>query len=572
LVDTDRDKAFLACDANRQGHILVALNKPEQLVIRNQLLTKLSLEKQANILSIGPENSFIYASYKYLLSFQFFKLLPIEQRLGVFLALSTEAQSSFLYALRNEHPNNIPDDAHISGTDLIEMGDELIEQLPLSAKLAILSASRYCTPELFQTFTVNERQNALHDLSTAKQHAMLMSLIEANERQVASTLIQSLSFEQKLNIFKSKMSYAEKSDVLVMLFENMSDEEQVAALATKINQYGATIDYFLRYSDVEFLRQSINSFSTNTRFNCLIKNIYAYEALSLNELKAIIQDKIDLTIAQRTKHRTVFDGIRIDIARAKDVCHLNALLEELDKLFDFELTEALDTFDTTALAPLDEQQVSYRENLLTLDEILYKLTLNRSELSSLAVKRVWLMVHPDKTTTDQAEFSATRRYIQSLKVCLSMSDLVPFYSTPEVEALINDVLSGITPEDEQFLLEKATHTLGNFSNHSDTSTEFIETAVRFIEANLATHQQQKQSFTTTLKALSKAASALAHIEERRVFQKDAARYQQEVTHTLTTKTTPSSVSATGIGIFSKMPPSGTNESKLDSEGTKKLGS
>ena len=267
----------------------------------------------------------------------------------------------------------------------------------------------------------------------------------------------------------------------------------------------------------------------------------------------------------------MFDGIIIDIARAQHVSRLNALLEELDKLFDFEPTEALDTFDTTALAPLDEQQVSHRENLLTLDEILYKLTLDKSQLTSLALKRVWLSIHPDKTTTDQAEFSVTRRYIQSLQVCLSMSNLVPLHSTPDIEAVINDVLSGITSEDEQFLLEKAAQTLGNFSDYSDTSTEFIEAAVRFIETNLASHQQQRQSFITTLKALSKAASALAHINERRVFQNDAARYQQEVTHTLATKTAPSSVIATGMGIFSKIPFSGTNESKPDSEGTKKPG-
>ena len=577
LVDTDQDKAFLACDANRQGHILVALNKPEQLAIRHKLLKKLSLEQQANILSIGPDNVFTYANYKYLLSFQFFKLLPIEQRLGVFLALSTEAQNNFLYALRIENPDNIPDDAHLSGTDLIEMRDDLIKQLPLSAKQVMLNASRYTNDDLYQTFTADERQDILHDLPPATQHAMLTSLIKAHELHLASTLIQSLSFEQKLDIFKSEMHHfksemhhAKKSDVLLMLFESMSDKEQLTALATEIpNQYGATIDYFLRRSSLEFLRQSLNSFSINTRFNCLRKNIYDYEALSLNELKAIIQDKIDLTIAQRTKHRTVFDGIRIDIARAQEVCDLDELLEELDKLFDFEPTEALDTFDTTALAPLDEQQVSHRENLLTLDEILYKLTINRSQLTSLALKRVWLSIHPDKTTTDQAEFSATRRYIQSLQVCLSMNNLVPLHSTPDIEALINEVLSGITSEDEQFLLEKAAHTLGNLSNHSDTSPEFIEAAVRFIETNLASHQQQKQSFTTTLKALSKAASALAHIEERRVFKKDAARYQQEVTHTLATKTAPSSVIATGMGIFLKCPPSGTNKSKLDSEGSKK---
>ena len=573
LVDTDRDKAFLACDANRQGHILVALNKPEQLAIRHKLLKKLSLEQQANILSIGPDTSFTYASGNYLLSFQFFKLLPIEQRLGVFLALSTKAQSNFLYALRIEYPSNIPDDAHLSGTDLIEMRDDLIKQLPLSAKQVMLNASSV-NADLYQTFTADERQDTLHDLSPATQHAMLTSLIKANELHLASTLIQSLSFEQKLDIFKSEMRYGmhfpEEFDVLRMLFESMSDKEHVTALATEIpNQYGATIDYFLRRSSAEFLRQSFNSFSINTRFNCLRKNIYDYEALSLNELKAIIQDKIDLTIAQRTKHRTVFDRIRIDIARAEEVCDLDALLEELDKLFDFEPTEALDTFDATALAPLDEQQVSHRENLLTLDEILYKLALNRSQLTSLALKRVWLSIHPDKTTTDQADFSATRRYIQSLQVCLSMSNLVPLHSTPDIEALINDVLSGITSEDEQFLLEKAAHTLGNLSNHSDTSPEFIEAAARFIETNLASHQQQKQSFTATLKALSKAASALAHIEERRVFKKDAARYQQAVTHTLATKTALSSVIATGMGIFLKCPPSGTNESKLDSEGSKK---
>lgn len=572
LVDADRDKAFLACGSNRQGRILVALNKPEQLAIRYKLPEKLSLEQQANILSIGPENFFTAASSAYLLSFQFFKLLPIEQRLRVFLALSTKAQVNFLYALRTESPGDIPDDAHLSGADLIEMRDDLIKQLPLSTKQAMLNASWYGNAKLFQILTADERQDTLHGLSPAMQHAMLTSLIETNELHMASTLIQSLSFEQKLDIFKSVMNYGAKSDVLLMLFESMSDEEHVTALATELpNQYGATIDYFLSRSHLEFLRRSFNSFSINTRFNCLRKNIYAYEVLSLNELKAIIQDKIDLTIAQCTKHRTVFDGIRIDIARAQDVYHLDELLEELDKLFDFEPTEALDTFGTTALAPLDEQQVSHREDLLTLDEILYKLKLNRSQLTSLALKRVWLSIHPDKTTIDQAEFSATQRYIQSLQVCLSMSNLVPLHNTPDIEELINDVLSGITFEDEQFLLEKATLTLGNFSNHSDTSTEFIEAAVRFIETNLASHQQQRQSFTTTLKALSKAASALAHIKERRVFQKDAARYQQEVAHILAAKTAPSSVIAIGMGLFSKITPPGINESKPDSEGTKKPG-
>ena len=569
LVDTDRDKAFFACDAKRQGQILVALNKPEQLVIRHQLIKKISLEQQANILSIGPKNSFTYASYEYLLSFQFFKLLPIEQRLGVFLALSTKAQSNFLDALMIESPNNIPDDARLSGTDLIEMMDDLIKQLPLSAKQVLLNASRYGDDNLFQTLTADERQDTLHELSPAKQYAMLNSLIKANELHVASTLIQSLSFEQKLDIFKSKEYYTDGSvRVLLMLFESMSDEEHVTALATKIRN-GFTIEYLL-CSDLEFLRQSFNIFSINTRFNCLRKDIYD-ELLSLNEIKAIIQDKIDLTIAQRTKNRTLFDGIRIDIAQAQDIFDLDALLKELDKLFELELTEALDTFDATALVPLDEQQASKRENLLTLDEILCKLALSRSQLTSLALKRVWLSIHPDKTTTDQAKFSATQRYIQSLQVCLSMSNLVPFHSTPDIEALINDVLSGITFEDEQFLLEKAAHTICNFSNHADTSTKFIEAAVRFIETNLASHQQQRQSFTTTLKALSKAASALAHINERRVFQQDATRYQQEVAHTLATKAASSSVIETGMGIFSKMHPSGTNEFKPDSEGTKKSG-
>ena len=423
---------------------------------------------------------------------------------------------------------------------------------------------------LFQTLTADERQDTLHELSPAKQYAMLNSLIKANELHVASTLIQSLSFEQKLDIFKSKEYYTDGSvRVLLMLFESMSDEEHVTALATKI-LYGVTIKYLL-CSNLEFLRQSFNIFSINTRFNCLRKDIYYYKSLSLNEIKAIIQDKIDLTIAQRTKNRTLFDGIRIDIAQAQDIFDLDVLLQELDKLFELELTEALDTFDATALVQLDEQQASKRENLLTLDEILCKLALSRSQLTSLALKRVWLSIHPDKTTTDQAKFSATQRYIRSLQVCLSMSNLVSFHSTPDIEALINDVLSGITFEDEQFLLEKAAHTICNFSNHADTSTKFIEAAVRFIETNLASHQQHRQSFITTLKAISKAASALAHINERRVFQQDATRYQQEVAHTLVTKAASSFVIETGMGIFSKMHPSGTNGFKPDSEGTKKSG-
>lgn len=165
-------------------------------------------------------------------------------------------------------------------------------------------------------------------------------------------------------------------------------------------------------------------------------------------------------------------------------------------------------------------------------------------------------------------FVEANNYINALKIFLNMNELVAYHDNVDMKANVTVQFLGITPEDESFLIQKAITTIEDYSettqphqcpttsnhplenpssvwassfrfwregNHeksySEVDAEFLHQLNDFFHTNLVSHQSGLQSLHTTINNLSKAASALIHLKERRSFLREANHYQNVMNQT-----------------------------------------
>tara|TARA_B110000879_G_scaffold204685_1_gene284022 strand:- start:177 stop:1247 length:1071 start_codon:yes stop_codon:yes gene_type:complete len=305
----------------------------------------------------------------------------------------------------------------------------------------------------------------------------------------------------------------------------MPEEMRFNVLEESLTEKSRTGNYYMRNAQLNILTPFISALTISGRFKFVNKYPASLD-LPLEQLKSIFQDKISEAIAHGFRHEQFFDLIKIEIANAKELIDLGYLAEDLNNLLNFNPSNDLVPLDMSSIESHDENEMNHAESTLPLIDLLQSLGLTKEQLSSTALKKSWLTIHPDKTGIELSNFTALKNRIQAIQTVFSITEMTSYHTDADKQKNLTNTLSGLSTEDELFLVQKGQQKLMDFLESSDTDLEFSTVIKGFIQTHIQSQQQGMQSFATTLNALSKAASAFTHLIERNDFRREASYYQE----------------------------------------------
>ena len=469
-------------------------------------LANLSDEQKLDLLLLDGLGFNPYAEQN-LLSHAFFELLSWGDQLALFLQLSGKEKNSLLCRLEEEY-------------GLTQLRQSLQDELTLDEKEEIvsLSYSSIIKSDLLNGLRPEERLAIFLKQTPAVQINILDVLEKTGCIEDVQALLDKLTLEQKSNMITHQRERSVLGQSMLNIFKTMSESQIIEVLEAQNAKSG--LKYSFRWSEDSFLYEFLDQLSIAARFHLIKHEI----SIPLPDLKVILQDKIAEEIALRTSNRSAFDQIKKEIAKADSKDYLFNLIPELDDLLEFKPAAELVNLDMTSLVSGDELPDVQTRKPMPLHQILKSIGLDQETLTAASLKKVWLKIHPDKVKLTSDFFQEAKTSINTLKVFLSMDSLAAYYLNTDIQGVVNDQLSGITLEDERYLVEKAITTMRNYSGKTKINAELMDDLKKFVEANVISQEKGVQPFSTTLIALSKAAGALVHPQERRAFQKEASHY------------------------------------------------
>ena len=503
LLEQERLSVFIKLAPRIQALYLSELTKAALTEQRNTLIKNLSVDQKANIIldgyEIGRDSSWNKQKLNEMVAF--FQMLSEQERLAIFLKFSPNSQGNFLLALTKEGAT--------------EQRDVLFNQLSVEQKSDIITHSASGKNDIFQLLHEQERLPVFLKLGLTVQSKFMAELTEDVFPELGNPLLEQLTNKQKIDIITHFPEYSGFKS-FVLIFNSLPKNMYFEILQEKTASFGNVLSYVRRDSICLF--QIMASLNADERFNLIRDNIYRFEDMPLRSLKKILQDKI---MGTEPASRFIFDDIKQHIANAENVYQLADLLEQLNQLLEHPLTMAMVVADISALALDNEGHDSAVIKYPALNNILESLGLTKDTLTSSSLKKVWRKIHPDKITVDKQTLDDATANMNVLKIFTSMSGLVDYKQDREIQANVRNRLSGITKEDELFLIHTGAETIKKQALEARINAAVVNGVNRFININVEDHKNGLQSFETTLNMLSKAANILDNPSEHEAFLNEA---------------------------------------------------
>lgn len=497
---------FRGLQPQQKKLLLTDLNEMSLTKELKALMQNLSIEQKLEILNVESVPLYEYEQERYLRTHRFFVMLSLQEQRQLFLRLADKLKidlfKNLLYYQRG---------------DLV---DALLNSLSLEQKATLTSFIDAPIVYIFQSLAPKEQFLFFLKLTNTTQAKILEYFIESKDMNNFHLFVKKISFHQQENIL-NEISKNPRSSLTGYILSHMNEEQQLEAFKRFDKLYG-TIAYRILRSDIENRDLIMSLLTPRVRFNLIKKGDTGL--LSTLQVKKILIDKINEEISQRITNKTAFDQLKFDILHAEAPEYY---IDELNELLDYHPSTELVSVDMSALSPAEEFSQSIAIRRLSLHEILQFLNLDMNELTGISIKKCWLKVHSDKVKVDDDKLNRTKDYINALKTFFSMNELAVYHDTDTIDkqANLSLQLSGITHEEGEFLIQKALMTI---KEKLEEGGEFSCQLNEFLHANLTAFQNHFLTFESTIINLSKAASALTHLEERRSFKKQAERFIRDI--------------------------------------------